>query len=88
MTMRFTIEQRHLTDTSGKPVPADAVTFHTCEAPDVDEAVRLFVKKRDAEIIGTVMTFPGFQAIATVRDPAGGVYTLQVAPSSGHNLVR
>lgn len=88
MTMRFTIEQRHLTDQSGKPVAADAVTFHTCEAPDVDEAVRLFVKKREAEIIGTVMTFPGFQAIATVRDPGGSVYTLQVAPSSGHHIVR
>lgn len=86
--MRFTIEQRHLTDKSGKPVPADAVTFHTCEAPDVDEALRLFVKKRDAEIIGAVMTFPGFQAIATVRDPSSGVYTLQVAPSSGHNVVQ
>lgn len=86
--MRFTIEQRHLTDKSGKPVPADAVTFHTCDAQDVDEAVRLFVKKREAEIIGAVTTFPGFQAIATVRGPGGGVYTLQVTPSSGRHLVR
>ncbi len=85
--MRFTIEQRHLTDRKGKPVPADAVTFHTCEAHDVDEAVKLFVGKRNAEIIGNVMTFPGFQAIATVRDPAGAVYTLQVTPASGRFVV-
>ena len=81
--MRFTIEQRHLTDDKGKPVAADAVTFHTCDATNVDEAVGLFVKKRHAEVIGSVMTFPGFQAIATVRDAAGSVYTLQVTPASG-----
>ena len=84
--MRFTIEQRHLTDNKGKPVPVDAVTFHTCDANNVDEAVRLFVRKRNAEVIGSVMTFPGFQAIATVRDPAGSVYTLQVTPSSERQL--
>jgi hypothetical protein len=85
--MRFTIEQRHLTDRSGRPVPAKAVTFHTCEANNVDEAVHVFVGKRNAEIIGNVMTFPGFQAIATVRDPSGGVYTLQVTPTSGKYVV-
>ncbi|MGZ5444483.1 MAG: hypothetical protein ACXW5J_22610 [Thermoanaerobaculia bacterium] len=86
--MRFTIEQRNLTDDSGRPVAANAVTFHTFEAADVDEAVRLFVKKRDAQIIGGVMTFPGFQAVATMRDPGGSVYTLQVTPASGRHFVR
>lgn len=86
MGMRFTIEQRHLTDRTGRPVAADAVTYHTCDASSVDEAVRLFVAKRNAEIIGNVMTYPGFQAVATVRDPSG-VYTLQITPSSGRNLV-
>ena len=80
--MRFTIEQRHLTDMAGRPAAADSVMFHTCDASNVDEAVVLFVKKREAEIIGSVMTFPGFQAVATVRDPRGSVYTLQVRPTS------
>jgi hypothetical protein len=83
MTMRFTIEQRHLTDEGGRPVIDDrAVTFHTCEANTVDEAVRLFVRKQGAEVIGNVLTFPGFQAVATVRGNTG-VYTLQVTPASG-----
>ena len=80
--MRFTIEQRHLTDDQGKPVTANAVTYHTCEAETVDEALRLFVGKREAEIIGNVMKFPGFQAMATARD-GSGVYTLQFTPASG-----
>ena len=86
MTMRFTIEQRHLTDDSGRPSAATPASFHSCEAEDVAEAVKLFVRKRDAEIIGEVMTFPGFQAVATVRDHSG-VYTLQVTPSTGRFAV-
>ena len=81
LEMRFTIEQRHLTDDDGKPLPQGSVSFHSCDAPSVDEAVRLFVKKNDAEVLGSVMTFPGFQAVATVRNTSG-VFTLQVAPSS------
>lgn len=82
--MRFTIEERHLTDKEGRPIAenaVDAVSFHICDADDVDDAVRLFVKKDDAEIIGNVLKFPGFQAVATVRK-AGGVYTLQFTPAS------
>lgn len=80
--MRFTIEQRHLTDESGKPLrPASEVSFHTCEAESADDAVRLFVKKQGGQVIGDVLTFPGFQGVATVRDP-NGVFTLQVTPSS------
>ena len=80
--MRFTIEQRHLTDESGKPLrPADEVSFHTFEAESVDDAVRLFVRDQGGEVIGDVMKFPGFQAVATIRDPRG-VYTLQVMPAS------
>ena len=85
--MKFTVEQRHLTDEAGKPVrdePA-AVSFHTCEAEDVDDAVRLFVSRHRGEVIGKVLRFPGFHAVATVRD-VNGVYTLQVSPSS-QNLV-
>ena len=80
--MKFTIEQRHLTDPGGKPVrEASAVSFHTCEAENVDDAVRLFVSKGRGEVIGKVLRFPGFHAVATVRD-VNGVYTLQVSPSS------
>lgn len=82
--MRFTIEERHLTDTVGRPVVAsapDSVAFHSFDADSVDDAVRLFVKKDDAEIIGSVLKFPGFQAVATVRKSTG-VYTLQFTPAS------
>jgi hypothetical protein len=86
MLMRFTIEQRHLTDTNGKPIAArDAVSFHTCEAETADAAVQQFVSGDGAEIIGNVLKFPGFQAVATVRKTSG-VYTLQVTPSSQQHL--
>ncbi len=40
--MKFTIEERHLTDMNGRPVAApDGVSFHTCDADTIDEAVRL-----------------------------------------------
>ncbi len=86
--MKFTIEQRqHLTDTNGKPVgySPSSVSFHTCEADSADEAVRLFIKKDQAELLGDIVRFPGFQAVATVRK-IGGVYTLQVGPSSQSRL--
>lgn len=87
MTIRFNIEQRHLTDTSGKPIGngGTAVSFHVCEAETADEAVRLFVTKDGAELIGNILKFPGFQAVATVRKTSG-VYTLQVSPSSQNML--
>ena len=84
MTIRFTIEERHLTDIEGRPVAEtapDSVAFHSFDAETVDDAVRLFVKKDHGEIIGNVLKFPGFQAVATVRK-ASGVYTLQFTPSS------
>lgn len=81
--MRFTIEQRHLTDDNGRPVrEANVVSYHAFDADSVDEAVRLFVKKQGGDIIGEVLTFPGFQAVATIRS-THGVYTLQVGPASG-----
>ena len=80
--MRFTIEQRHLTDDSGKPVGTDhAVAFFHCDAENADHAVRVFAVDHAAEVIGNVLQFPGFQAVATVRNPRG-VFTLQVAPAS------
>ncbi|HEX7807171.1 MAG TPA: hypothetical protein VF608_00535 [Thermoanaerobaculia bacterium] len=82
--IRFTVEERHLTDVEGRPVgetAPDAVAFHSFEAESVDDAVRLFVSRDAGEILGSVLKFPGFQAVATVRK-AGGVYTLQFTPSS------
>jgi uncharacterized protein YcbX len=80
--MRFTIEERHLTDGNGRPITApDAVEFHTFDAETVDDAVRLYVKRDDGELIGNVLKFPGFQAVATVRK-ADGVFTLQFTPAS------
>lgn len=84
--MRFTVEERHLTDGNGRPIGApDEVQFHTYDAENIDDAVRLFIKRDDAEIIGNVLKFPGFQAVATVRK-ATGVYTLQFTPSSQRDL--
>ncbi|HEU4522140.1 MAG TPA: hypothetical protein VFT12_09070 [Thermoanaerobaculia bacterium] len=82
VAMRFTIEQRHLTDDNGKPVAANSVTYHSCDAETVDQAIESFIRHRAAEVIGNVMKFPGFQAMATVRD-GSGVYTLQFTPASG-----
>ena len=80
--MRFTVEERHLTDTTGRPIAApEAVAFHTCDAENVDDAVRLYIKKDHAELIGNILKFPGFQAVATIRK-ATGVYTLQFTPAS------
>jgi hypothetical protein len=82
--IRFTIEERHLTDVEGRPLGSEApgsVTFHSFDAESIDEAVRLFVKRDNGEILGNVLKFPGFQAVATVRK-SGGVYTLQFTPSS------
>ena len=80
--MRFVVEQRRLTDVSGKPVAApNMVSFHTFDAQDVDDVIRLVVKKESGELIGDVLKFPGFQAVATLRS-TGGVYTLQVTPAS------
>jgi hypothetical protein len=80
--MRFTIEERHLTDLAGKPVGTPApVSFHSCDAESVEDAVRSFASTDEAEVIGKIQTFPGFQGIATVRKPSG-VYTLAIAPAS------
>jgi hypothetical protein len=84
--MHFTVEERHLTDTSGRPTEAPhAVQFHQCDGENLDEAVRLYVVDAKAELIGDVLKFPGFQAVATVRK-ASGVYTLQFTPSSERDL--
>ena len=82
--MRFSLEQRHLTDATGKPVVRDGreVSFEVMEADSVDDAIRLYIRDRCAEVIGNVIKFPGFQAVATMRK-ADGVYTLQVSPASG-----
>ena len=82
MTIRFTVEERHLTDQNGRPVvERDAVSYQNYEAESVDDAVRLFVGSNSAELIGNVLKFPGFQAVATVRKPTG-VYTIQFTPAS------
>lgn len=82
--MRFTIEERHLTDVEGRPISqtgTESVSFHTCDADNIDDAIHLYVTRDRGEILGNVLKFPGFQAVATVRKP-GGVYTLQFTPAS------
>ena len=88
MTMRFTIEERHLTDENGRPVASPgAVTFHHFDAETIDEAVEQYIASGGAELIGNVLKFPGFQAMATVRK-SSGVYTLQFAPTSQQMSLR
>jgi len=84
--MRFTIEERHLTDMDGRPVTGGhAVEFHNLDAETIDDAVGLYVKNDAAEILGNVLKFPGFQAVVTIRKQTG-VYTLQFTPASQQNL--
>ena len=59
----------------------DGVEFHTLDADTVDDVVRLFIRKDQGELIGDLLKFPGFQAIATVRKQSG-VFTLQISPST------
>jgi hypothetical protein len=87
--MRFTIEQRHLTDPSGRPLASSdpaAVSFHSCDADSAVRAVEVFVSNDAGELIGNILKFPGFQAVATVRKPTG-VYTLQVTPASSQHVI-
>lgn len=80
--VRFTIEQRLLTDAKGKPTTGPAsIVFHTVEAESADDAVRLLIKRDNAQLMGEIQTFPGFHAMATIRGESG-VFTLQVAPTS------
>ena len=80
--MRFTVEERHLTDANGRPLtdPND-VSFESCEAESIDAAIRIYIAKDNAEILGDVLKFPGFQAVATIRKSTG-VYTAQFTPTS------
>ena len=61
------------------------MTFHVREAESADDAVQLYTRDTGAEVIGTVLKFPGFQAVATVRN-VKGVFTLQVSPASAARL--
>jgi len=80
--IRFTVEERHLTDMDGRPVTGpNNVAFHTLEAETIDDAMRQYLEGGAAELIGDVLKFPGFQAVATVRN-AQGVYTVQFTPAS------
>ena len=80
--MRFVVEQRHLTDVNGKPLSEPrAVSYHNVDAQNVDDVILLHVKSQSGELLGDVLKFPGFQAVATLRN-ANGVFTLQVMPAS------
>ncbi|HEX8618392.1 MAG TPA: hypothetical protein VF911_12460 [Thermoanaerobaculia bacterium] len=80
--MRFTVEKRHLTEADGRPVTvSDAVEYNSVDADTIDDAVRFYITTDNAELIGNVLKFPGFQAVVTVRK-ATGVYTLQFTPAS------
>ena len=81
--MRFRVEQIYLTDESGRIVPAPGrhPLFYLLEATSVDQLLDSFVSQNGGEIVGEVLRFPGFQAIATVKRDQS-VYTLQILPAS------
>lgn len=81
--MRFRVEQIFLTDDEGRVIPSSGRSplYHLLEAATVDDLLTAFVKQRGGVIVGEVLKFPGFQAVATVRDEQS-VYTLQVLPST------
>ncbi len=83
MMMRFTIEQRPLTDPSGRLAAhgRETVSFHHCEAESAGDAIDQFLIANGGNIVGDIVKFPGLQAVGTVR-LADGVFTLQVTPSS------
>lgn len=84
--MRFTVEERHLTDGNGRPVAAPGtVSFHSCDAENLDECVSSYLVRDEAQLIGDVLKFPGFQAVATVRKRSG-VYTVQITPASQRDV--
>ena len=84
--MRFVIEKRSLTDARGKPLAQAAEAEITVrEAESVDDAIRLSIRDDGAELVGSVLRFPGSQAIATARK-SSSVYTLQVGPASDAHL--
>jgi hypothetical protein len=86
--MRFRIEQIQLTDPQGKALPsARDVTFHILEAGSAEEAIAQFLDTDRAALVGGVLTFPGFVAVATGRRE-NVVYTLQVLPVTDRLVVR
>lgn len=83
IAMRFRIEQIYLTDDKGRVIPRPGTDpmHHFVEAETVEELLDTFVGRDQAEIVGDVLRFPGFQAIATVKKQQV-VYTLQVIPAT------
>ena len=81
--MRFRVEQIYLTDEEGKIISRPGVhpMHHLLEAGTVDELLEQFVQGDGGVIVGEVLKFPGFQAIATVKRQQV-VYTLQVIPAT------
>lgn len=81
--MRFRVEQIYLTDQQGRVIPSNGrhPQYHVVEAATVDELIMAFVQEQGGTIVGDVLKFPGFQAVATVRNEQS-VYTLQVLPST------
>ena len=81
--IRFVVEERHLTDMDGRPVTASGHRRLSHLRSREHRRRREPATSSDgaAELIGNVLKFPGFQAVATIRK-ASGVYTLQFTPAS------
>jgi hypothetical protein len=80
--VRFIIEQLHLTDPSGKPIPyTSPKVFHSADGEDTERVLLEFVETDGARIVGDVSLFPGYHGVATARK-GDEVYTLHVYPGS------
>lgn len=78
--MQFDVEKTQLADRPFEPLRNRLdVSFHHAEAKDVDEALRLFIRKDHSLLVGEVQKFPGSQIVATVRKDQR-IYMLQLSP--------
>lgn len=80
--MRFSIEQNFLTDYTGRPISQKpAAAFHLVEAETLDAALATFLNDQQAQVIGSVQHFAGWEAIATAQQEQT-VFTLHILPAS------
>lgn len=66
--MRYTIEARELIREFSERPSADGRTRHAVvEANDADEAITLFIRENDSELVSLIQPLQGRESIATVR---------------------
>jgi hypothetical protein len=82
--VRFTVEKTCLSDVPALKRRREDLepSVATTEAHDLGQAVELFIRRENAELVEDVQWFPGDQAIASVKK-GSRFYMLQFAPDEG-----